>query len=69
MYVRVSTCGCVWESTLSFDHVGSENWAQVIQLSSKCLYPLSHLDSPELFYTTHEIKVLVCVYESENRST
>lgn len=36
----------LWESVLSFLHVGSKNRSRVVRLGSKRLYPLSHLSSP-----------------------
>lgn len=36
----------LWESVLSFLHVGSKNRSRVFRLGSKRLYPLSHLSSP-----------------------
>lgn len=39
----------LWESVIFFYPMGLCDTIQTIKLSSKCLYPLSHLSSPGLF--------------------
>ena len=42
--------GIMEEWVLSFQHVGPKDQTQVIRLSSKCLYLLSHLDDPTWWF-------------------
>lgn len=50
-HIPISLSTCLWETVLSFHHVGSgiEYKALVtIRLGGKCLYPPSHVISPQL---------------------
>jgi hypothetical protein len=47
----------LWEMILSFDYMGLWDWTQVIRLSGKHLYPLSHFT-----YTQTHTHTLTCLY-------